>query len=71
LQQQRLTLDKASEDENLVWLAIENGAIVDNTTFIRACQLRQTEIVRQLLELQLERGVNPSAHDNTCISMCM
>jgi len=52
-------------DLSLVWLTTcENVEIVDNDMFVHACKHGRTEIVRLLLDLPLERGVNPAANNN-------
>jgi len=44
---------------------IEDGLIVSDGMFIRACEIGHTEIVHLLLNL--ERGVNPAARDNEAL----
>jgi len=51
-------------DIGFVCLALETGEIVDEYVFIDACTRGHTEIVRLLLDLPWERGVDPSARDN-------
>jgi len=45
-----------SGDVNVVWLAVESGTTVNDVSFIQACELGHTEIVRFLIGLPV---VNP------------
>ena len=55
-----------SGNARLVQLLItENGDDISNGTFLTACELGHTEIVRLILDLN--RNVNPAALDNAAI----
>jgi ankyrin repeat protein len=63
------SLDAAIRANNacLAFLLIEDGATVDDNLFITACAHGRTEIVRFLLALPPERGVDPAARGNEAI----
>ena len=60
------TLDRAidANDICLVWLLIENCAMMNDAVFGHACRKGQTEIVRMLLDLPLAHGVHPAANNS-------
>jgi hypothetical protein len=47
----------------LLQLMIKDGLIVSDNMFIRACENGHTEIVHLLLELPLDRGVDPDDNE--------
>jgi len=44
-----------------------NSAAIDNAALRCACEIGHTEIVRLLLDLPLDRGVDPAANDNAAL----
>jgi len=52
---------------DLALLAIEDGLIDVLNVFMHACRDGHTEVVRLILDLPLERGVDPTARDNEAL----
>jgi len=64
-----ISLESAIEtgDVGRVWMAFESGETVDGNYFKFACERGHTDIVRLLLELPLDRGVDPAARGNEAL----
>jgi hypothetical protein len=56
-----------ANDISFVSLLIDSGAEITRQAFPIACEKGQTEIVRLLIDLPIERGVNPGANDNAAL----
>ena len=61
------TLETAAGDVGLIWLLIIETGANANTTFQLAVKHGHTDVVRMVLELPLEHGVNPAEHDNEAL----
>jgi len=64
-----MSLDAAIQANNacLAFLLIEDGETIHDNSLSDACHKGHTEIVRLLLDLPQERGVNPASNFNAAI----